>query len=250
MDTHSLLAFTRRAFRVARTEIAAVSALSILALGVLIFIEIADGLTQADGHVFDQAILSMLHPVPGHPVGPWWLEEAALDLTSLGGIAVLGLFATVVVIFLLLQRQVLSALLLALGLLGGVGLSEGLKALFGRGRPPLDHQVVETLNASFPSGHALMSTVFYLSIGVMLAQTLPTRRLRVYVMSVSILFALIVGLTRIYLGAHWATDVLAGWSIGAAWAMVLWLIAYGVERYQASRSRGPHNTPLADANDR
>ena len=150
----------------------------------------------------------------------------------------LGLFALIVIVFLLSQRKWLSSLLLVVGLAGGVALSEGLKAVFERARPPAAMQAVETINASFPSGHALLSTVFYLSVAVMLTRAFPRERFKVFVLGVGILLALLVGLTRIYLGAHWATDVFAGWAVGAAWAMALWLVAYGVARWQ-KRRRAP-----------
>ncbi|MNN24455.1 phosphatidylglycerophosphatase B [compost metagenome] len=123
-----------------------------------------------------------------------------------------------------------------------MALSEGLKALFERERPPLEFQAVETLNASFPSGHALLSTVFYLTLGVMLTRAFPRKRMKAYVLGCGILIALLIGLTRIYLGAHWASDVFAGWSVGAAWAMALWLFAYAIERRQRL-----HDAPLQDA---
>ncbi len=228
-------AFLSRFFRVARSEVAAVVALLVAAVSILVFVEVADDMAEADGQAFDLAVLHALRPYaddPGRPWGPWWLEEAAADLTSLGGISVLGLFAIIALGFLLIQKKRLSAVLMALGLLGGVALSEGLKSLFERERPPVAFQAVETLNASFPSGHALMSTVFYLTIGVMLTRAFPRRRLKAYALGCGITIALLIGLTRIYLGAHWATDVFAGWSVGAAWAMVLWLVAYVVERRQ------------------
>ncbi len=230
-----------RALRIARTEIAALSALLIIALGVMTFVEVADDMTEADGQMFDQAVLHWLQPVAGQPRGPWWLQEAAADLTSLGGISVLTLFAVIAFSFLLIQRKRLSALLLVVGLAGGVALSEGLKALFERARPPAAYQAVETLNASFPSGHALLSTVFYLTLGVMLTRAFPQKRFKAFVLGSAILIALLIGLTRVYLGAHWATDVLAGWCAGAAWAMALWLVAYAVERRQVV-----HHAPLQD----
>jgi undecaprenyl-diphosphatase len=236
--------FLIRALTVARTEIAALTALFVAALGVMTFIEIADDMTEADGQAFDQQVLALLRPYaddPGRPWGPWWLKEAAADITSLGGISVLGLFALIVIVFLLSQRKWLSSLLLALGLVGGVMLSEGLKAVFERERPPQLMQAVETINASFPSGHALLATVFYLSIAVMLTRAFPRQRFKIFVLGVGILMALLVGLTRIYLGAHWATDVFAGWAVGSAWAMVLWLVAYGVARWQKR-----HQAPLQD----
>lgn len=243
MISDHAIRFSRRMLRLARTEIAAVSALFVIAAGVLTFVEVADDMTETDGQAFDQAVLSWVQPVPGDPRGPWWLEEAAADLTSLGGISVLALFAVIAFAFLLIQRKRLSAALLAIGLAGGVGLSEGLKAVFGRQRPPQDFQAVETLNASFPSGHALLSAVFYLTLGVMLTRAFPRAHLKAFVLVVAMTIALLIGLTRVYLGAHWASDVVAGWSVGAAWAMVLWLVAYAIGRRQATHAAGLHDEP-------
>jgi undecaprenyl-diphosphatase len=240
--------FFRRALCFARTEIATLSALLVLAFGFVAFAGLAGNLGQGLGQALDQAVLSAFRPGPdpSKAWGPWWLEMAAADLTALGSIAVLGLFATIVLVFLLLQRKHLSALLLAVGLMGGVVLSEGLKAFFGRDRPPLTFQAVETINTSFPSGHALLAAVFYLSIGVMLTRAFPRRRFKAYVLAVTITLTLIVGLTRIYLGVHWTTDVLAGWSIGSTWAMALWLVADAIQRRQAGHSAGPHDASAPD----
>ena len=231
----------------ARTEIVALSALFVVAVGLMTFADLATDLTEADSRTFDQAVLLAVRTGgSADGWGPRWLETAALDLTALGGISVLGLFGLIVVLFLILQRKRLSALLLVLGLAGGVALSEGLKAVFARDRPPEAWRAVETMNASFPSGHALLSAVFYLSIGVMLTRAFPRRRFKAYVLGVAVLLTLIVGLTRVYLAAHWATDVLAGWSVGAAWAMVLWLVAYAVQRRQAVHAGGPHDETAPD----
>ena len=245
MNRAAALDLAHRALRLARAEIAALAALMVVALGVLTFIEVADDMTEADGRAFDEAVLRWLQPVAGEPRGPWWLHEAAADLTSLGGISVLALFALIAFAFLLIQGKRLSAALLALGLAGGVGLSEGLKSLFERERPPAAYQAVETLNASFPSGHALLATVFYLSLGVMLTRILPRRRLKAFVLGAAMLIAALVGLTRVYLGAHWASDVIAGWCAGAAWAMALWLVAWGVQRWQARHAGGLHDAAPA-----
>lgn len=244
MTSQQTITFFRRMLRIARTEIAALSALFIVALSVMTFVEVADDMTEADGQAFDQAVLTWMQPVAGDPRGPWWLKEAAADLTSLGGISVLTLFAVIVFAFLLIQRKRLSALLLVVGLVGGVALSEGLKAAFERQRPPAPFQAVETLNASFPSGHALLATVFYLTLGVMLTRAFPRAHLKAFVLGVAMLIALLVGLTRVYLGAHWAMDVFAGWCAGAAWAMALWLVAYAVGRRQAVSDTGPHDEVL------
>lgn len=237
MQSSAPVRFFRRALGLARTEFAALSALLVIGLGVSIFADLAEDMREGDGQAFDQWVLSAMRPNadPSDAWGPWWLSTAANDLTALGGISVLTLFATIAVVFLVIQKKRLSALLLVFGLLGGVLLSEGLKAIFERARPPEAFQAVETINASFPSGHALLSTVFYLSLAVMLSRAFPRRRLKGYVIGVGVLIAVLVGLTRIYLGAHWATDVFAGWSVGAAWAMALWLVSYAVERRQTVR---------------
>jgi len=241
MQSSDFVPFLRRAITVARAEFAALGALAIITLGTMTFVEIADDMTETDGQAFDQMVLHWMQPVAGQPRGPWWLHEAAADITSLGGIAVLTLFAVVALGMLLILRKWLSALLLLIGLAGGVALSEGLKALFQRERPPAAFQAVETLNASFPSGHALLSTVFYLTVAVMMTRAFPRRRLKAYVLGVGMVFALMVGLTRVYLGAHWASDVMAGWCVGAAWAMALWLVSYAVERRQTR-----HHARLVD----
>ena len=178
---------------------------------------------------------------PARPLGPPWAGIVAADITSLGSTALLVLFALMAVGLLLMLQKRLSALLLVIGLAGGLALSEGLKAVFERARPPLEYQSVHTLNASFPSGHALLSAVFYLTLGVMLTRAFPQRRLKAYVMGMAIVMTLLVGTSRIYLGAHWATDVFAGWSVGAAWAMVLWLASYVIARRQQR-----HHSALQD----
>jgi undecaprenyl-diphosphatase len=250
MRSSELLVSLRRALAFAQVEFAALSALLIIGLGVAAFAELADDMTEVDGRAFDQSILSALRPGtdPSDALGPWWLEIAANDLTALGGISVLALFAIAAVGFLLIQRKRLSAFVLVLGLLGGVALSEGLKSVFERERPPYAYQAVETINASFPSGHALLSTVFYLSLAVMLSRAFPRRHLKAYVIAVGIAIAVLVGLTRIYLAAHWATDVFAGWSVGAAWAMALWLVSHAVDRRQRRiHSTLVDETPLAES---
>ncbi|WP_339873979.1 phosphatase PAP2 family protein [uncultured Brevundimonas sp.] len=244
-----------RLLHLARTELALLSGLLVVALGIWAFAGLADETGEAGNQAFDQAVLAAMrpNPDPSDAWGPWWLQVAAGDITALGGIAVLGLFATVAVGFLLIQRKRLSALMLVLGLTGGVALSEGLKGVFGRARPPSLFQAVETINASFPSGHALLSTVFYLTVGVLVARTLPRRRLKTFVLGTAVLIALLVGTTRVYLAAHWATDVLAGWSVGAAWAMSLWVVASLIERRQRARHAALQDAPaspseLADPN--
>lgn len=226
-----------RVLTLARTEAAALGAFLVVAAGGLLFLELAEEMAEQGDRGLDHQVLEALREPgqAGNPIGPWWVEEAAADLTALGGISVLSLFTLLAVSYLLLQRHRGAALRLVLGLIGAVALSEGLKSVFERERPPVAYQAVETLNASFPSGHALLATVFYLSLGTLVAQGLTRRRDKAWVLGAAVLLALTVGLTRVYLGAHWLSDVLAGWCVGAAWAMSLWLAAWALERYGRHR---------------
>lgn len=226
-----------RALKFARHELGVVVALGVIAGGLVAFMDLAEDLVEGDNQSFDEAVLAWTHPFADtrDAIGPDWLQTAMLDFTALGSLAVLVLFALIAVGFLLMQKKPWSALMLSLALGGGLALSEVMKGLFERGRPPEIYQAVETINASFPSGHTLMSTVFYLTLGVMLERVFARRRLKIYVISVAILIAILVGISRVYLAAHWASDVLAGWSLGAAWAMICWLVAYWIQRHQAKR---------------
>src|SRR5207245_2521008 len=108
---------------------------------------------------------------------------------------------------------------------GGGALSAGLKWWFGRKRPEIVPHLVNVGSASFPSGHSMLALVTYLTLGALLARFVARRRSRTYCVAVSLLLALLVGLSRVYLGVHYPTDVLAGWSAGLAWALPCWLVA-------------------------
>lgn len=220
------------ALALARGEITPLAALAILAGGVWAFADVAEDFPEQEATAFDQRVLDMLHPGPdlADPVGPAWLDHAARDLTALGSVSVLVLIALIAVGMLVMQRQRLQAGLLALALGGGLFLSEMLKGVFERTRPPEIYHAAGFLNASFPSGHALLSTVFYLTLGAILARVMKRRREKVYALAVGLLLALLVGATRVYLGVHWASDVLAGWFLGASWAMACWLIEWAIDR--------------------
>jgi undecaprenyl-diphosphatase len=218
-------------FAFVRTEAAALVAMSIISGALLVFVGIADEMTEGDSHAFDMAVLQTLHPEAGNPVGPAWLQHAAEDFTSFGSISVLVTITLAAGGFLLLRRRSLEAVILAVALGGGLAISEGLKGFFSRARPPDIYRAVEALNPSFPSGHALLSAVVYLTLGAMLARSTKSRAIRTYVMTGAIMIAMLVGVTRVYLGVHWASDVLAGWCLGAAWGTACWMF----ERWAVAR---------------
>ncbi len=222
--------------RTARREVGATAALLIAALGALAFLAIADEVAEGETRAVDLAILQALRR-PGQPdqlIGPGWLHEAAIDVTSLGSLAVLGLLILLAFAVLACLRRWSEGFLLLIGAVSGVGLSQGLKALFGRERPDLAYRAVEAVNASFPSGHAMMSAVVFLTLGALAARFSPSKRLKALALGAAVFLSLLVGASRVYLGVHWASDVLAGWSVGAAWAMICWLAAFAWSRWRAA----------------
>jgi undecaprenyl-diphosphatase len=188
---------------------------------------VADEVVEGDALDFDRSILLALR-VPGNPsdpVGPPWLEEAARDITSLGSFSVLAILVVTIVIYLWLVGKARTAWYLVVAVAGGITISSVLKVLFDRPRPDLVG-VARVFTASFPSGHATLSAVVYLTLGALLAESASNGRLKIFYLASAALLAFIVGVSRVYLGVHYPTDVLAGWSIGGAWAVLCVTVAH------------------------
>jgi undecaprenyl-diphosphatase len=100
-----------------------------------------------------------------------------------------------------------------------------LKDLFGRPRPDLVPYAAYASNSSFPSGHSMMSAITYLVLGALLARSQERKLLKAYFLVTAAFITVLVGISRVYLGVHWPTDVLAGWTAGAVWALLCWLLA-------------------------
>jgi len=176
---------------------------------------------------FDRTILLWLRE-PGNlaqPIGPHWLTHAIGDITSLGGITVLSILTLLATIYLLLDRRTAIAAFLFLSVLSGWLASTGLKILIARARPDIVPHLVDVSDMSFLSGHAMVSAVTYLTLGALLARTQRYRATRIFVMAAGIFLAVIIGLSRVYLGVHYPTDVLAGWVAGSLWALLCWLVS-------------------------
>jgi undecaprenyl-diphosphatase len=205
------------------------------AASVWIFIELAGKVVANDTPAIDHQLLELFRDPedPTRPVGSPWFREMMRDFTGLGGTGVLTLITLSAVGFFLLERKDSAAALLAVAVLGGVVLSNVLKIGFGRPRPDLAAYEPFLSSASFPSGHSTMAAVVYLTIGALIARLHPDPRVKIYVLTLSVLITLIVGVTRVYLGVHWPTDVLAGWAVGSAWALFCWLVALVLQRRNA-----------------
>lgn len=164
------------------------------------------------------------------PIGPGWTLEASRDITALGGATVLTLMTVLVLGYLLLRRTYAAAILVFVATLGGYLLSDQLKVFFHRPRPTVVPHLAPVVAASFPSGHSMLSSIVYLTLGALLARTVAQRREKIYFIATSLLLTFLIGLSRVYLGVHYPTDVLAGWSAGIAWALLCWSVAYTLQR--------------------
>ncbi|WP_209426711.1 phosphatase PAP2 family protein [Pararhodobacter sp. SW119] len=206
------------------------------ALGVLGFwalAELADEVIEGSTRNLDRDLLLLLRTTGDHsdPIGPAWIEEVVRDFTAIGGVAILTLTTLAVAGFFLLQNKFATALYLFAAVGGGLLISSTAKGFFDRPRPELVPYDSFVNTSSFPSGHSMMAAVVYLTLGVLVARTLLQTRLKVYVLTLAVIATLLVGISRVYLGVHWPTDVLAGWLAGFLWASICMLGA----RYLARR---------------
>ena len=199
------------------------------------FVQLADEVQEGETQRVDTRVLRSLRTRadPAVPVGPSWLLPAARDLTALGSLSVLLLVVLAVAGFLALARLWRHLALVLGASVGGLLLLLLLKRVFDRPRPTVVPQLALETTPSFPSGHAMMSAVIYLTLGTLIAQLCTRWRERVYVIAVAAILTVLIGLTRLYLGVHYPSDVLAGWSVGLAWALASGLAARGL------RSRSP-----------
>jgi undecaprenyl-diphosphatase len=152
-----------------------------------------------------------------------------VDLTALGGPTVLGLIVAAVIGFLLLQARYRSALAILLAAVTGELLNSAMKSLFMRPRPAIVPHLRTVYETSFPSGHAMNSAIIYLTLGALLMRFAQGRLTKVYCLTLAVLLTCLVGISRVYLGVHYPTDVLAGWTIGLAWASICWLVEQQVD---------------------
>ncbi|MBM2710291.1 phosphatase PAP2 family protein [Mesorhizobium caraganae] len=207
----------------------------IIAGGLWGFEELMEVARDTTPHAFDTEILLAFRQAghPDVPLGPVWLQGAMRDITSLGSSAVLVLIVAAVIVYLLLIRKAGTALFILVAVAGGQALSSLLKAGVDRPRPDLVSHLANETSLSFPSGHAMVSAVTYLTLGSLAARFLPGRTTKIFVLCLAVLTTLLVGVSRVYLGVHWPSDVLAGWCAGFAWAMLCWLAARLLQRRHA-----------------
>ena len=213
--------------------------ISISAVACLLFAFgiVAQNVIAGRSFALDQRIiLALRDPAnPSAPIGPPWLQEAARDLTSLGSIIVLAIIALSFSGYLVLAGKYAAAWLTIVAVCGGIALNDLLKAAFTRPRPDLVYQAVRVFTSSFPSGHAELSATTYLTIAALLAQSQSSFKIGIYFIALAALLTILIGISRIYLGVHYPTDVLGGWCIGAAWALGCWAFLTWLQQRNHSR---------------
>lgn len=200
-----------------RRWIIGVAALALLGLAVSSLV--ADG----GAHTLDKQIMLLLRNPQAldDPLGPHWFEDVMRDMTGLGGIGVVMGASLLLAGYLWLRQRRRDVLILAASLAGAQIISAVTKLLVSRPRPDLVSHEAEIYSASFPSGHTLMATVTWVTFAMLLAADFSDRRIRDYLLLTAWIVAVAVGCSRIYLGVHWPSDVLAGWAVGALWMIGL-----------------------------
>ena len=231
-----------------RGELALLAGAFVFVLLLLIVIKLAAEVLEGETLKFDQRILLALRNPqnPAVPIGPRWLVSAALDMTALGSPTVIGLTVIAVAGFLVLHGMWRNGLFVALASGSALVVNEALKQLFQRARPDVVPHLREVVTMSFPSGHALTSAVVYLTLGALTMRIAERRLTKFYCMAMAMLITALVGASRVYLGVHYPTDVIAGWLIGLSWALLCWMLERTLERRTGWKRERAEAQALAD----
>ncbi|MEH6719064.1 MAG: phosphatase PAP2 family protein [Aurantimonas endophytica] len=225
-----------------RVEITTLVAALIVAAAVWAFVSIGGEVLEGDAKGLDTEILLSLRSAtdPSDPLGPRWFEEFGRDMTALGGNGVLIMLTCFVALYLWLSDRRRSMWLVLAAIVTGLAMSQLLKWGFSRPRPDLVPHGSHVYTASFPSGHAMMSAVTYLTLAILVARVQERWTIRALLIGVAVFLTILVGVSRVYLGVHWPSDVLAGWTAGAAWAVIWWMVAKWLERRGAVEPEADH----------
>jgi undecaprenyl-diphosphatase len=219
-----------------RFELKPLVVVAVLAGAVLAFALFAGAVMDGDTHGFDTWLLQILREStdPADPIGPRWFEEMVRDITALGSTVVLTFAVAAVAGYLWIKDRPQKAFFLIASVALGALVQRALKFGFARPRPDVVAHGAYVSTESFPSGHSANSAIVYLLLGMMLARVETSYPAKVFIFSMCALITLAVGLSRIYLGVHWPTDVLAGWAVGSCWVLICW---YVLLKWQPSGTR-------------
>ncbi len=196
------------------------------------FVIVAELVSGGSTRHFDDKILLALRQ-PGdlkQALGPRWFQGGMRDITALGSPFVLVILVLASATWLWVRRQHHAFALLLASTLGARFLNALLKDLFARPRPDIELHLMPASSPSFPSGHAMDSAAIYLTIAALLAQEVTSRAQRLYLIGLGASLSFLIGVSRVYLGVHYPSDVLAGWCAGLAWALLCWTVARHLQR--------------------
>lgn len=213
--------------------------LLVVGLLVLGFLWLGDETSEGDTHAIDNAILLALRHAPDDPLGSYTIEAGIMHISALGSGIVATLITTIAAAYLLLANRVRYALTVIVVAAGTGIVMRVLKPLYDRERPTVVTHIDPPGGLSFPSGHSMMAAALYLTLGMMIARSLEHRRLRVFAVATGAFIALLIGFSRVYLGVHHPSDVIAGWTIGVAWAL---LVGIAMRRYRREVQASPDET--------
>lgn len=213
-------------------ELATVLLLAVIGLGVWGFVSIADEVIEGENHQLDERILLSMRTAGDRsdPIGPSWFEEAGRDVTALGSVAALTIFTLTMAGYLYFKNQRWVAAFVIIAILSGTVVSTVMKSGFNRPRPELVPHETRIYTKSFPSGHSAMSSLVYLTLGAVLSRAEKDRKTKVFLIAVPIALSILVSVSRVYMGVHWPTDVVAGWLFGMTWAAASWLVFRYLQR--------------------
>ncbi|TYR30342.1 phosphatase PAP2 family protein [Mesorhizobium microcysteis] len=217
-----------------RSALLPVALMALLGAAVFAFLQLADEVGEDELGAIDEALLLLFRDPSDRSqvIGPPWLEETMVEITALGGYPILVVMVAVVVGYLFMMRMAGPALFVLASIVTGTIAGHVLKLVYDRPRPDIVDHLVAIHTPSFPSGHATMSAVVYLTLASLIMRLVDSTLVRGYVLSVAVLLTLAVGISRVYLGVHWPSDVAAGWALGVAWASLSWLVVAALRVYR------------------
>lgn len=203
-----------------------------VAFALYLFIEFSSEMKEGELTAIDNFILAALRDPndPGKLIGPVWLLWFMQEISHLGGIYAMSSITAISALLFALKKRFRTLLCFLISISGGTLIMLLLKHFFNRPRPSVVPHLAEFTLGSYPSGHSMVSAIVYLTLGVLLARSTKSLKLRIIYLVTAGLLTFLIGISRCFLGVHYPSDVLAGWCAGVLWAALSYLLARMVLR--------------------